>query len=112
MNVNPGELNRRIRIQQYVRTRDADGYYAEDWQTVCTLWAKFSRESGTELRERGADFAEIHVRFLIRFREGIDRKMAVLYRGDRYEIEYLNNYGDSGEYLEILAKLRTQGVSA
>ena len=112
MNVNPGELNKRIKIQRYARVKDADGYYAEDWVTVCEPWAKFSRESGAELREAKADFAEIHVRFLIRYREGIDRKMTVLYRGSRYEIEYLNDYGDSHEYIEILAKCRTQGVSA
>ena len=111
MNVNPGDLNKRIRIQSYERTRDADGYYTEDWETVHTVWAQFSRLSGAEAAERGADYARVQVRFLIRAREGIDRKMAVLYRGERYEIEYLNDYGDKHEYLEILAGRSTQEAS-
>lgn len=108
MNVNPGDLNKRIRIQRFERVRDADGYYSEDWVTVHTVWAQFSRLSGTEASQRGADYARVQVRFLIRAREDIDRKMAVLYRGERYEIEYLNDYGDRHEYLEILAGRSTQ----
>lgn len=112
MNVNPGELNKRIRIQRHVRVKDADGYYTENWETVCEPWAKFSRRSGTEVHEDQADPAVIEARFLIRYREGIDRKMTVLYRDNRYEIEYLNDYGDGHEYLEIWASCRTLGVSA
>lgn len=111
MNVNPGDLNKRIKIQRYTRTGDADGYYTDDWVTVYTVWAQFSRQSGAELRGANADFAEVKVRFLIRHREGIDRKMTVLYRGKRYEIEYLNDYGDRHEYIEILARCRTQEAS-
>lgn len=111
MNVNPGDLSKRIEIQRFSRERDADGYYTEDWVTVHRTWAQFSRLSGTEAAERGADFARVQVRFLIRWRKGIHRKMAVFYRGERYEIEYLNDYGDRHEYLEILAGRSTQEAS-
>lgn len=49
-------------------------------------------------------------RFLIRYTStAISRKMLVLYRGDRYEITYINDYGDSHEFMEIIAKLVTTG---
>lgn len=112
MNVNPGKLDKSIQIQRFDRSTDSDGYYTESWSTVHTLWANFSRLSGAEAREHDADFARVQVRFLVRYREDIDRKMTVLYRGNRYEIEYLNDYGDRHEYLEILAWRLTQEAKA
>ena len=31
------------------------------------------------------------------------------YNGADYEIEYVNDYGDGGEYTELIAKLLTAG---
>ena len=43
-------------------------------------------------------------RFLIRYTpKEITNDMFVLYRGKYYQIEYANNYGDSDEYIEIMA---------
>ena len=112
MNVNPGELNKRIKIQRWDRTKDVDGYYTEVWETVCEPWAGFSRLSVKETGERNADTAEVNVRFLIRYRDGINRKQSILYRNNRYEILALNDYGDNHEYMEIQARLfTTEAVS-
>ena len=53
---------------------------------------------------------DLKVRFLIRSgHTAISRKDRVRYNGADYEIEYVNNYGDSGEYTELIAKLLTAG---
>ena len=63
--------------------------------------------SGTTLVKAGADFAEERVRFLIRYtaRE-ITTKMYVRYRGSRYDIEYVNDYGDGHEFMELWCRWR------
>ena len=47
-------------------------------------------------------------RFLVRYTPvAITNKMFVVYQGIYYQIEYTNNYNDSNEYIEIMAKAGT-----
>lgn len=104
MNVNPGELNKRVSIIRKTKDKDAAGYYTETEDVVHTCWAKFSRISGTEIVKADAGFGQVKARFLIRHtRMPIDRKMVVRYDGEDYGIEYVNDYEDSHEYTEIWA---------
>lgn len=53
---------------------------------------------------------EVKARFLIRAGNvRISRKDRVRYAGEEYEIEYVNEYGDSGEYTELMTRLLTTG---
>lgn len=108
MNVNPGELDKRIQIISATKTYDSEGYYTETETVVRTCWAKFSRTSGTELTKSNSDFSEVKCRFLIRYVAEIDRKMFVRYSGDDYEIVYVNDYDDHHEYIELWCKRMTQ----
>lgn len=114
MYVNAGELNQRISIFRKPELEE-DGYLPEKPEPVLvhTCWARFSQISGTEMVRNNADFGEVKVRFLIRHtRKILDRKMFVCYRGEDYEILYLNTYGDSGEYMEIWCRwMSNEGVS-
>lgn len=115
MNINAGELNQRIQIMRYTEERNGAGYLApaKEPEVVHSCWAKFSRTSGTEAFKAGADFSEIKARFLIRYtRKPIDRKMFVRYRGNDYDIEYINDYGDSHQYMELMCKWSGTGGSA
>ena len=113
MIINAGELNKRIHIIQIVDTdQDADGYPINVERIVRTCWAKFSRISGTEVFKANADYSEVKVRFLIRTgSRAIDRKMLVRYGGEDYNILYVNDYDDAGEYTELMCARRTTGVS-
>ena len=107
--VNAGELNKRIAIIEKTQTVDGDGYNLYDEREVYSCWAKFTRTSGTEKIKSNADFAQITARFLIRYtKKQLSRKMLVRYAGNDYEIEYLNDYGDSHRYIEIWCNLVTQ----
>lgn len=111
MNVNPGELDKRIAIISRQAGMDADGYEKDPGQTVIhTCQAKFTQTSGNEAVRSNADFTQLKVRFLIRYpAKKIDRKMFVRYGGMDYEIAYINGYGDSREYLEIWCQRLTAG---
>lgn len=105
MYVDAGQLNKRIQIIQLAAEKDADGYSVSGETVVHRCWAKFSQISGTEAVKANANFADLKVRFLIRWPQvAIDRKMIVRYNGANYEIEYVNGYGDSRQYLELWAR--------
>lgn len=108
MRVNAGKLNKRIQIIRFAADRDEDGYETRREIVVREPWAQVSQISGTELQKSGADMAEVKVRFLIRWSATpISRKMIVRYAGKDYQIEYLNGYGDTMEYMELWCSLKT-----
>ena len=108
MEVNAGELNKRIQIIRVDKSRDADGYETKTETVVRSPWARFSQTSGKELVRANADMSEVKVRFLIRWSSTpISRKMLVRYGGRDYQIEYINGYGDSMEYVELWCSLAT-----
>lgn len=111
MNINPGELCKRIEIIQKINSgTDTDGYPIITETVFHSCRAKFSRTSGTEAIRANADFETLNVRFLIRHtKKAIDRKMIVRYDGVDYEISYINDYEDSHQYIEIWASEVTNG---
>jgi len=112
MNINPGDFNRKIKIVKLPDSRDSEGYPNQNDVTVLETWAKFSRMSGTEIYKAGTDFSNVKARFLIRHTStAINTKMKILYAGQLYGIQYINDYGDNKEYTEIIAEyLETAGV--
>ena len=107
MEVNAGKLNKRIQIFQRTEVRNGGGYLdpPSEPELIHSCWAQFTRTSGTEAQKRGADLGEVKVRFLIRYtRKPIDRKMFVRYAGSDYEIQYINDYEDAHEYIELICK--------
>ena len=110
MYVDAGQLNKHIEIIRLSTTPDADGYTTPTETVIRRPWAQFSRVSGTEALRTGADMGDVKVRFLIRSGHvAISRKDRVRYKGADYEIEYVNDYGDRGEYTELIARLLTAG---
>jgi len=105
VDINPGELNKKINIILPSTTKDSDGFPSGTPTTVFTNRAtKFSRTSGSETIKSGADFSDVKVRFLIRYTStALTRKMVVVYKSVEYQIEYVNDYEDKHEYIEILA---------
>lgn len=107
--IDPGEFKAEIQIISKTPTYNENGYpiYSETLVRRCR--ARFSRSSGTELIKANADFAEVKVRFLIRWSPTpIDRRMIVRYKDNDYEITYINDYGDSRQYVELWCTLLTQ----
>lgn len=103
MQVDPGELNKRIQIiKESSEERDEDGFPVKREIIIRKCWAKFSRDSGTEQARSGSDFVEIKCRFLIRHtKTKINEGMKVKYGNDIYEVKYVNDYGDEHRYDEI-----------
>lgn len=107
MNINPGELNKKIQIvRKNSNSRDADGYPMESIEVIRECYAKFTQQSGSEIQKNGSEFANAKTRFLVRHSSiAINTDMYVLYSNKTYDIQYINTYGDSNEYTEIWCQL-------
>lgn len=107
MHVNPGELNKKIRIIKKEEMQNENGFPVAADHIVRTCWAKYSNTSGTEILKAGTEFSSAKARFLVRYNPiEIDTDMFVRYAGKDYNIEYVNPYGDSKEYIEIWTSLK------
>lgn len=105
MNINPGELNKKIKIIFFEIEKDEEGFEKEKKEHIVREpWAKVTRVSASEVMKSAAEINLERCRFLVRYTSTeITNKMFVLYYGKYYQIEYVNNYGDSNEYMEIMA---------
>ena len=106
MNVNPGELNKKIKIVKFETEKDADGFDSKKSEIIIREpWAKVTRISATSIMNSATEIKLDRCRFLVRYTPAeITNDMFVIYKGSYYKIEYANNYGDSNEYIEIMAE--------
>lgn len=88
MGQDAGELRHRVAIQQYVEgTRDGDGFpLPSAWVDYTKLWAKVAPLSGKDLIAAQADQSEVSARMKIRYREDINTKMRVVWKGRIFAI--------------------------
>lgn len=100
MQVNPGELNKRIEICK-INQRNGDK------TTIRRAWASVKNTTGTEVRKGEVELANVKTRFLVRYTDQeITNEMKVFYHGKVYNIVYVNDINESHEYLEIVAEFR------
>lgn len=85
--MNPGQLDRRIEIQQMTETRDAGGGSKQTWSYFCQLWAKKDQAPGAE--QVNADRRESinTVTWTTRYSSAVTTKMRIVDGDDIYNIE-------------------------
>lgn len=90
----PGQLDRRITIEENTETRSPSGAPVEDWTAVVSNEPAQVRAVGGGERFRGAHIvAEATTSFVIRWRTGLDEKMRIQYDGDAYDIHVISEIG-------------------
>jgi len=89
--INPGDLNKKIKI-------------VKDDETIHSCRASVGNVSGSQQLRNGGELNSVKTRFLIRYTDKvIDTDMEVVFRDKRYPITYVNEYGFSHQYIEILS---------
>lgn len=79
-------LTHRITIQRRDDGQDGYGQTIEAWTDVCTVWAAAEPLRGRELFAAQQTQEQSEVRFVIRYRDGIDAAMRVIWRGQPHGI--------------------------
>ncbi len=106
MQINPGHFNKKIEIINYQIQKDSDGFEVKTEVPILTTWAQITNTSGTELVKHNSDFSEVKTRFLIRTAKAeITKDMMIKFRGNAYNITYINDYSYDKKYTEIIAEL-------
>lgn len=100
-----GKLRHPIVIEAPERSQDPfSGEITNTWEPIQAgpIWAKWEWLSVRDFMAAQSSQSQIVARVSIRYREGIDYTMRVIYRGKTYKIEGLLPDAESGlEYLTI-----------
>lgn len=98
-----GELKHRIIFQRFITTINDNGFEVEAWEDYKTVWASVSNLSGKEYYQASAVQEEKTVKFLIRYTDGVDTSMRILFEGKQYNITSIDNIKYKNKYIEIKA---------
>nr|DAL96910.1 MAG TPA: Putative head tail adaptor [Caudoviricetes sp.] len=102
--MNPGDLDKRITLQKCITTTNESGFEVETWEDYKTIWAAVSNLHGREYFAAAAVQAENTVKFTIRYLQGLDTTMRILFQGKQYNITSIDNIKYQNRYIEIKAQ--------
>jgi len=86
MDIQPGQLDRKITLQSATITRGAAGGRVKTWSDVATVWAKIEMQSGEERQEGGDVIARQRMDVVTWYYPGFKNTWRILYHGIAYEI--------------------------
>lgn len=95
------ELRHRITFQKLQSEISDNGFEIEAWIDFKTVWAKAANIHGKEYFEAAAVQKENTVKFLIRYTDGIDADMRILFKGKQYNITAIDNIRYANKFIEI-----------
>ena len=100
-----GEMKQRIEFMVEENVSDGQGGYDTTLVSKGSTWAKVTNIHGGEYFFAAAVHLEKDVSFVIRYRSDISETWNIKFRGQKYNIQFIDNvkYGD--QYLEIKATL-------
>jgi len=103
--MNPGRLNKRIAIFKNASGYDEYGEPLDGKDVVHECWSSIRNKSGKEQFQADTPFAKVVTSFLIRYTsKTIDTTMKVEFKGDIYDIVYVDNYNFKNQWIEITAE--------
>lgn len=98
-----GSLNKRITFQELKLNINENGFQIEEWIDFKTVWAGVTNLHGREYFEAAAVQMENTVKFTIRYFDGIDTSMRILFKGKHYGITSIDNIKYRNRFIEIKA---------
>ena len=105
MNMNPGDFDKKIEILLKSTIRK-NAISKEEYKCIRKPYAAFKRTTGKEKLQAGTEMAVVEARFIVRASPvKLTNKMVIRYKESLWDIQYVNDYGDDGQYVEIWARL-------
>jgi SPP1 family predicted phage head-tail adaptor len=103
--MNIGRLDRKIVIESQTFSTNSIGEYTASWSTYHTTFANVQRGLGNEKVEADQVTSTSKVKFKIRFFDGIDESMRILYNSKYYDILDIQELGREGLMISANKKL-------
>jgi len=86
-----GDLDRRIRVEQYTEVIDSMGQRVPVWSLLTNCWAKVIYENGSEVFEGDQKVAERMIKFIVRYSSTYKETLRILYDGCYYDVRSVEN---------------------
>lgn len=112
--INAGKYNHKINIYKVIQGKDSDGFPADVEEVILSPYASVKTTKGMTLIRNNSDFEKALTNFTIRYSQTVEnayydsansnRKMVVVFRNKRYEVQYLNNVDEANIELEMQCK--------
>lgn len=95
-------FNNRIEIYKRV----SSGPYPDEYEmvTIAKPWADVKTIKGREFFQSNMTISEMPVRFIIRYRKGIETNMRINWKGKDYDIESVQNDNGLNQTLTLYGK--------
>jgi SPP1 family predicted phage head-tail adaptor len=103
--IDPGKLRERVTVQQATETRNRLGETVQSWATYAERWASVSGISAREFLISGQQQTEITHRVRLRYLDGLNSTMRILWRGRVLEIASALEHNNRSEH-ELLCTER------
>lgn len=104
-----GELRHKVELQALVVTQDPNtGEMVNTWTTIAEPWAKIAPLSAREFLAASAEQSEVRAKITIRYRQGVNATMRIVYRGLYYGI--IGVMADDFSMLEHQTIMVSEGV--
>lgn len=101
---NPGQLNKRITLQDLTTSVDAYGSPTDVWTDVCTIWAGIFPLSGRNFFEAEMVNSEVSHKINIRYRSGIKPDMRVKFGSRYFHIISVINFQEGNKDMQMMCK--------
>lgn|SRR5574344_1264166 len=101
--MNPGELDKKIELQELVKNTDDEGIQNKVWETIRKPWAKVEYKIVRSTTEDNMQVSQVEINFIIR-KDGTDlfgTKHRILFNSIVYEI---SDIAEQGNYWKIITK--------
>ena len=99
--MNIGELNRRIKILEFVEQRDEFGGIEGEWKVIATRWSRIEQHGGNEVSDNNQVIARVSTKIIIRYMSELNEKHRIQYKDKLYEINSVIDV-DTGHYKMII----------
>lgn len=99
-----GRLRHRMTIQDYVASKNSFGEETKVWNDFTEVSASVEPLSGKELFAAQQLHAETTTMIIMRYCEGVNTSMRVLFKGRRYDILHVSNKEERNIAMYLLCK--------
>lgn len=96
-------FNNRIEILGVESVINDEGGVDEEEVTIFKPWADIKTMRASEFEAMGFSVTKVPIRFIIRYRKGIELDHKIKYNGDMYKIESIENDDGKNYTLTIFA---------
>lgn len=106
--INSGELNRRIQIQEFVTTFNENGFEIKDWITITSLYAKVENTNGNRYFNAGSEGLKKNSKFTVRYNSILNSKkeenLRIVFNDKIFIIQYINDPDELHSFFEIVGE--------